>query len=39
LGRVPFVGWLVTVAAMLMGIGALLMQTRPAQASSSVPGA
>lgn len=28
LGRVQFVGWLVTLAAMLIGIGALLMQIR-----------
>jgi hypothetical protein len=39
LGRVPFVGWLVTLAAMLIGIGALLMQTRPAPATSAMPSA
>lgn len=37
LGRVPFVGWLVTLAAMLTGIGALLVQTRPAPAASANP--
>ena len=37
LGRVPFVGWLITLAAMLMGIGALLMQARPAPAPSAMP--
>lgn len=37
LGRLPFVGWLITFAAMLMGIGALLLQARPAPATSDMP--
>jgi hypothetical protein len=37
LGRLPFVGSLITFAAMLMGIGALLLQARPAPATSDMP--
>ncbi len=39
LGRIPLVGWLVTLAAMLTGIGAMLMQLRHACARSSQPAA
>ena len=38
LGRVPFLGGVVTFAALLLGIGALLLLMRPAQAESPVPG-
>ena len=37
LGRLPFVGGLITFAAMLMGIGALLLQARPAPATPDMP--
>jgi hypothetical protein len=37
LGRVPFVGWLVTFAAILTGIGALLVQLRSLLAGKSGP--
>ena len=39
LGRVPFVGWLVTLTAMLTGIGALLLQLRFAPTGAGKPGA
>jgi hypothetical protein len=38
LGRVPYVGALVTFAAMLLGMGALVMQLRPGPAPSAVTG-